>query len=60
MKEFLYLPGLLVCDDPSKCKNLITNCDINRLMSVLFSFQSRNFIKLKINAYIKESHCCSF
>ena len=27
-------------------KNLITNCVINRLMSILFSFQSRNFIKL--------------
>ena len=27
-------------------KNLITNCVMNRLMSILFSFQSRNFIKL--------------
>ena len=27
-------------------KNLITNCIVNRLMSMLFSFQSRNFIKL--------------
>ena len=27
-------------------KNLITNCVINRLMSIFFSFQSRNFIKL--------------
>ena len=27
-------------------KNLITNCVINRLMFILFSFQSRNFIKL--------------
>ena len=27
-------------------KNLVTNWVINRLMSILFSFQSRNFIKL--------------
>ena len=27
-------------------KNLITNCVVNRLMSILFSFQPRNFIKL--------------
>ena len=31
---------------PANIKNLITNCVINRLMSNLFSFQSRNFIKL--------------
>ena len=31
---------------PANIKNLITNCAINRLMSILFSFQSRNFIKL--------------
>ena len=27
-------------------KNLITNCVINRLMSILFSLESRNVIKL--------------
>ena len=27
-------------------QNLVTNCVINRLISILFSFQSRNFIKL--------------
>ena len=31
---------------PANIKNLITKCVINRLMSILFSFQSRNFIKL--------------
>ena len=35
-----------VCDDPGKYKKFKTNCVINRLMSNLFSFQSRNFIKL--------------
>ena len=40
------LPGSSVCDDPVKYKNLITNCVINRLMSILFSFKSRNSIKL--------------
>ena len=47
IKDFLYLPGS--CDDPRKYiykNNLITNCVINRLMSILFSFQSRNVIKL--------------
>ena len=32
-------------------KNLITNCVINRLISILFSFQSRNFIKANINSF---------
>ena len=36
---------------PANIKSLITNCVINRLMSMLFSFQSRSLI----NAYIKES-----
>ena len=47
-RSVLYLLGSSVCDDPVKYKkkNLITNCVINRLMSILFSFQSRNFIKL--------------
>ena len=27
-------------------KHLISNCVINRLISILFSYQSRNFIKL--------------
>ena len=31
---------------PESIKNLITNCVIKRLMFILFSFQSRNFIKL--------------
>ena len=31
--------------------NLITNCVINRLMFILFSFQSRNFIKLNISKH---------
>ena len=31
---------------PANVINLITSCVINRLMSILFSFQSRNFIKL--------------
>ena len=44
-KGFLYLPGSSVCDDPGKYKNLLTNCVINRLMSIVFSFQSRNFLK---------------
>ena len=43
---FLYLAASSVCDDPAKYKNLITNYVINRLMSILFSCQSRNFIKL--------------
>ena len=30
-------------------KNLIINYVINRLMSILFSFQSRKFIKIKAN-----------
>ena len=52
LRTFLYLPGSSLCDDPDKYiykkkkKNLITNCVINRLMSIVFSFQSRNFIKL--------------
>ena len=37
-------------DDPD-IKNLITNCVVNRLMSILFSFQSRNFIKLNKSKY---------
>ena len=47
-RTFLYLPGSSVCDDLGKYKKkyLITNCVINRLMSILFSFQSRHFIKL--------------
>ena len=32
-------------------KNLITNCVINRLMSILFSFHLRNFIKLNKNKH---------
>ena len=40
-------------------KNLKTKCVITRLMSILFSFQSRNFIKLN-KSKIKESYCCSF
>ena len=44
-KDFLYLPRSSVCDDPGK-QNLITNCVMNRLMSIIFSFQSKNFIKL--------------
>ena len=33
----MYLPGSSVCDDPGKNKkNLITNCVINRLMSIFF------------------------
>ena len=31
---------------PANIKNLITNCVINRLMSIVLSFQSRKFIKL--------------
>ena len=46
LRTFLYLPGSSVCDDPGKYKNLITNYVMNRLMSILFSFQSRNFIEL--------------
>ena len=46
LRTFLYLPGLSVCDPPGKYNNLITNCVINRLMSILFSFQSRYFIML--------------
>ena len=35
----LYLPGSSVYDDPGKYKkSLITNCVINRIMSILFSF----------------------
>ena len=42
-----YICRELVCDDPGKYKkNLKTNCVISRLMSISFSFQSRNFIKL--------------
>ena len=49
---FLYLPGSPVCDDPGKYKNnLITYCVINRVMSILFSSQSRNFIKLNKSKY---------
>ena len=44
---------------PANIKNLITKWVINRSMSILFSFQSRNFIKLN-KSKIKESHCCSF
>ena len=42
-----------------KKKNLITNCVIDRLIFIVFSFQSRNFISL-IKTNIQESHCCSF
>ena len=31
---------------PANIKSLITICVINRLMSIVFSFQSRNLIKL--------------
>ena len=41
-----YICRASVCDDPCKYRNLKTNCVISRLMSILFSFQSRNFIKL--------------
>ena len=41
---FIFAAG--VCDEPGKYRNLITNCVINRLMAILLSFQSRNFIRL--------------
>ena len=50
--SFNSLRTFYICRDhrfvmiPANIKNLITNCVINRLMSILFSFQSRNFIKL--------------
>ena len=46
------LRAFYICRDrrfvtiPANINILITNCVINRLMSILFSFQSRNFIKL--------------
>ena len=48
LRTFLYLPGSSVCGDPGNYikKNLKTNSVINKLMSILFSFQLRNFIKL--------------
>ena len=46
LRIFLYLPGSSVCDDPGKYKNININCVVNRLMSIVFSFQSRNVIKL--------------
>ena len=42
-----------MCDDPGKYKkNHITNCVINRIMSILFSFQTRNFIKQTLKNHI--------
>ena len=38
LRTFLYLPGSSVFDDPGKYKTLITNCVMNRLMSILFHF----------------------
>ena len=38
---------------PANIKNLTTNCVINRLMSILFSFQSGNFIKLNKNNHLR-------
>ena len=38
---------------PENIKYLITNCVINRLMSILFSFQSRNFIKLNKSKHFR-------
>ena len=38
---------------PANIKNLITNCVINRLMSILFSFLLKNFIKLNKNHILK-------
>ena len=46
LKGVLYLPGRRFVTIPANIKNLKTNCVISRLMSILFSFQSRNFIKL--------------
>ena len=36
---------------PANIKNLITNRVVNRLISILFSVQSRNFIKLNKSKY---------
>ena len=44
---FLYLPGRRFVTIPENIKkNLKTNCVISKLMSILFSFQSGNFVKL--------------
>ena len=58
--DILYLPGSSECDNPGKYKkkHLITNCVINRLMSIFYSFQSRNFINVN-KSILKESHRCS-
>ena len=41
------MPGSSVCDDPGKYKNKsYYKLCYNRIMSILFSFLSRNFIKL--------------
>ena len=51
LRSFIFA-GTSVCDDPGKYKkNLKTNCVISRIMSILFSFQSRNFIKLNKNKH---------
>ena len=47
----LYLPGRPVTI-PANIKHLKTNCIISRLMSILFSFQSRNFIKQTLKNHI--------
>ena len=36
---------------PANIKNLITDCVINRLMSVLFSLQSKKIIKFNKSKY---------
>ena len=46
LEDILYLLGRWFVKIPANIKNLKTNCVISRLMSILFSFQSRIFIKL--------------
>ena len=46
LRIFLYLPGRRFVTIPENIKKNSNNCVITVLMSILFSFQSRNFIKL--------------
>ena len=46
LRTFLYLPGRRFMTIPANIENLKTHCVRSRLMFILFSFQSRNFVKL--------------
>ena len=52
LRTFCICRGRRFVTIPANIKNVTTNCVVNRLMSFLFSFQSRNFIKLNKSKHL--------